>query len=121
VTYDLGTGDCEDFAQFACNALYAGGWSYAAFDDASVNSAAGLDVQWGAPTADGRFPRGHAVCLYRESGGSFFFLDNKGVIKGPFDNVEQAVQRVAQENGVSQVGRHTFFNKDFSITLEVRY
>ena len=100
VTYRLGSGDCEDFAQFACAALYAGEWSYAAFDNAGVNSAAGLDVQWGTPTPDGRFPRGHAVCLYRRTGGHFLFLDNRGVIKGPFDSAEQAIQRIAEENGI---------------------
>jgi len=118
VTYALGTGDCEDFAQFACTVLYMNGWSYATFDNTQVNSAAGLDVQWGTPTPDGRFPYGHAVCLYRETGEPFLFLDNYGVIKGPFDSVEQAVQRVGDDNSVTQLGRYTFFDEDFHITFE---
>jgi hypothetical protein len=120
-TARLRGGDCEDFAQIACTALWTGGWSYAAFDNASVNSAAGLDVQWGTPTSDGRFPRGHAVCLYRKAGEPLYFMDNRGRIRGPFDSVEQAVQRIAQDNSVSQVGRYTFFGAGFTITYEVRY
>jgi len=119
-TAQLRGGDCEDFAQMACTALWAGRWSYAAFDNVDVSSAAGLDVQWGTPTADGRFPYGHAVCLYRRAGEPFYFIDNFGVIRGPFDSVEQAVQRIAQDNGVS-VGRYTFFDGSFTVTFEVHY
>jgi len=121
LTYRLGQGDCEDFAQFACTALYAGGWAYASFDDLTVDSAAGLDVQWGAPTPDGRFPYGHAVCLYRSRGAELYFFDNLGIVKGPFSSVLEAVQRIAHENNVTNLGRYTFFNRDFQITFEYRF
>jgi hypothetical protein len=118
-TAQLRSGDCEDFAQMACTALLAGGWSYADFENSGANSAAGLDVQWGTPNSDGRFPRGHAVCLYRRAGEPLYFMDNFGRIRGPFEDVDKAVQRIAQDNNVAQVGRYTFFDGSFTITHEV--
>jgi hypothetical protein len=118
-TAQLRSGDCEDFAQMACTALLAGGWSYAAFDNPGVNSAAALEVEWGTPTSDGRFPRGHAVCLYRRAGEPLYFMDNFGRVRGPFESIEQAAQRIAQDNGVAQLGRATFFDGSFTMTHEV--
>jgi len=117
-TFERGGGDCEDYAMFALHCLLSNGYVYDDFDLHQSNAACGLDVQWGQPDAEGRYPRGHAVCLYKDKG-LFYFLDNFGVKRGPFYTVQETVERIAKDNNI-QWGRYTFFNIGFVLTREVR-
>lgn len=117
-TFERGGGDCEDHAMFALHCLLSNGYAYDDFDSHQSNAACGLDVQWGQPDAEGKYPRGHAVCLFKDEG-LFYFLDNFGVKRGPFSTVQEAVERIAKDNNV-QWGRYTFFNIGFVLTREVK-
>lgn len=116
-TIKLRAGDCEDRAMLACVMLYEGGFLYDDFGNGN-RRAVGLDVQWNLQS-DGSFANGHAVCLYKSQQGELYYIDG-GMIRGPFTSSEAAALDVAQLAGAA-IGRFTFFDRDYHLTLEKRY
>ncbi|MEM2122666.1 MAG: hypothetical protein QXE79_03420, partial [Candidatus Bathyarchaeia archaeon] len=112
MTFIKKAGDCEDHAMFALYCLINNGYSYNNFDVFDNNAACGLDVQWGK--IGSRNALGHAVCLYKKDN-LFYYLDNSGFKKGPFNSIENVV------NDINPTWkRYTFFNIYFQITHEVK-
>jgi hypothetical protein len=94
-----GGGDCDGNAVFACDLLLRNGFAFMGESDA-LPGAAPLNVEWVQSDPRG----GHAVCVYREPGQPFFYIDNTmtewGIRRGPFNSIAEIVQDMAtRSNG----------------------